>query len=81
MLKLSQDQTREEIRMIESHISKLSDLDIVEIQKGQLGRLVYFAKRGIAVPPIRSKASSYQAAAGNFNDSGPPGPNDYTPAE
>lgn len=78
MLKLTAEQTREEIRMIESHIGKLGDLDIVEIQKGQLGRLVYFAKKGLINIPHRRT----QAINSNLHDSGPPSSqNDYAPAE
>ena len=78
MLKLNIEQTREEIRMIESHISRLSDLDIVEIQKSQLGRLVYFAKKGISVAPTRSKSTT-QTLQNNYHDSGPPIQGDYSP--
>lgn len=77
MLKLTAEQTREEIRMIESHISKLSDLDIVEVQKGQLGRLVYFAKRGL-ITPLRKN----QSVNSNLHDQGPPSnQSDYSPVE
>lgn len=79
MLKLTVDQTREEIRMIESHIGKLGDLDIVEIQKGQLGRLVYFAKKGLLNQPIHKK--TIHPNLHHLNPDGPPGPNDYSPSE
>jgi len=78
MLKLSVEQTREEIRMIETHISKLSDLDIVEIQKGQLSRLVYFAKRSVTSNLSKSKS---HITLTNSHDHGPPGPPDYSPVE
>lgn len=47
MLKITQDQQRFEISQIEKHIAQYQDLDIVEIEKQKLERLIYFAKKAL----------------------------------
>lgn len=47
MLKLTQLQQREEIKLIELHIGKLTDLEVVELQKQQIARILYFAKKAL----------------------------------
>lgn len=47
MLKITQDQQRFEIIQIEQHIAQYQDLDIVEIEKQKLQRLIYFAKKAL----------------------------------
>jgi len=47
MVKLTQQQTRDEIRSLESYISKHHEFDLVEIPKGTISRIIYFAKRSL----------------------------------
>jgi hypothetical protein len=74
MLKLTQQQTRDEIRSLESYISKHHEFDLVEVPKGTISRIIYFAKRSL---------NNYRPGPGQFN---PPNQNnqgegEYTPLD
>jgi len=47
MLKITQEQQRFEILQIEQHIAHFNDLDIIEIEKQKILRLIYFAKKAL----------------------------------
>jgi hypothetical protein len=68
MLKLTQQQTRDEIRSLESYISKHHEFDLVEVPKGTISRIIYFAKRSL---------NNYRP--GNYT--GPVPPNSSNPNE
>ena len=47
MIKLNIEQQTDELKDIEDYIKNLHTLSLVELQAGQIRRLLYFARRGV----------------------------------
>ena len=74
MVKLTHQQTRDEIRSLESYISKHHEFDLVEIPKGTISRIIYFAKKSL-------NYSNNRQFGPNPNTQSQVGGDEYTPLD